>query len=33
MRKNKIGQLTEIKTVRYWHENGQINAINANQCN
>lgn len=27
MRKNKIEELTEIKTVRYWHENKQISAI------
>lgn len=27
MRKNKTEQFTEIKTVRYWHENRQINAI------
>lgn len=26
MRKNKTEQFTEIKTVRYWHENRQINA-------
>ena len=24
MRKNKTEQFTEIKTVRYWHENRQI---------